>query len=162
MDEFLKICHTYYGKVFTFVKSLVRSEACSKDITQDIFMKLWKNRRKLKDVKSIDDYIFILSRNACMDYFKKAYRKKELSAEVIDDFLLSRLSIDPDGQIGAASELRHLKELAESLPARQKDVFLMSRFNGLSNDEIASLLGISKKSVENQLALARKKVKNYS
>ncbi len=162
MDEFLKICHTYYRKVLTFVKLFIRCDAAAQDVTQDIFLKLWKNRRKLETVKSTDDYIFILSRNACMDYFKKAYKKKELSAEVIDDFLLSRLSYDPDERIGAASELRHLKELAESLPDRQKDVFLMSRFNGLSNDEIASILGISKKSVENQLALARKKVKNLS
>lgn len=162
MKEFLEICHDYYGKVLTFVRSLVHDKQAAQDITQDIFLKLWKNRGKLKGIKSPDDFLFILSKNACLDYFKKAYRRKEISAEMFDEFLISRLSYNPDSQINSASEIKRLRELANSLPPRQKDIFLMSCFNGLTNDEIASVLGISKKAVENQLSLAKKNVKNYS
>ena len=72
MGDFLKIYRAFYGKVFTFVLSLVKSKANAQDITQNIFMKLWKNRKKLEHIKSMDDYLFILSKNACMDYFRKA------------------------------------------------------------------------------------------
>jgi RNA polymerase sigma-70 factor, ECF subfamily len=162
MKEFLDICRQYYGKVFAFVKALVHSDASAQDLTQDIFVKLWKNRKKLRAVNSIDDYIFILSKNTCLDYFRKAYRRKEITTDIIDDFLLSRLTVDPDRQIDSKSDMEQLKESVEKLPARQKNIFLMSCFNGLSNDEIASVLGISKKSVENQLALAKKRIKNFS
>ena len=96
MGDFLGIYRAFYGKVFTFVLSLVRSKANAQDITQNIFMKLWKNRKKLEHIKSMDDYLFILSKNACMDYFRKASRKKEISTDVFDEFLLSRIVSSPE------------------------------------------------------------------
>lgn len=162
MRDFLEIYRAFYGKVFTFVLSLVRSKANAQDITQNIFMKLWKNRKKLEHIKSMDDYLFILSKNACMDYFRKASRKKEISTEVFDEFLLSRIVSSPEKRIDALSDIEELRHIIDSLPSKRRDIFIMSRFDGLSNDEIASILGVSKKTVENQISLATKKLKIFS
>lgn len=159
MEDFLEIYRAFYGKVFTFVLSLVRSKANAQDITQNIFMKLWKNRKKLEHIKSMDDYLFILSKNTCMDYFRKASRKKEISTDVFDEFLLSRIVSSPEKRIDALSDIEDLRHIIESLPSKRRDIFIMSRFDGLSNDEIASILGVSKKTVENQISLATKKIK---
>lgn len=159
MGDFLETYRAFYGKVFTFVLSLVKSKANAQDITQNIFMKLWKNRKKLEHVKSMDDYLFILSKNACMDYFRKASRKKEISTDVFDEFLLSRIVSSPEKRIDALSDIEELRHVIESLPSKRRDIFIMSRFDGLSNDEIASILGVSKKTVENQISLATKKIK---
>lgn len=159
MGDFLEIYRAFYGKVFTFVLSLVKSKANAQDITQNIFMKLWKNRKKLEHIKSMDDYLFILSKNACMDYFRKASRKKEISTDVLDEFLLSRIVSSPEKRIDAISDIEELRHVIESLPSKRRDIFIMSRFDGLSNDEIASILGVSKKTVENQISLATKKIK---
>ena len=159
MRDFLEIYRAFYGKVFTFVLSLVRSKANAQDITQNIFMKLWKNRKKLEHIKFMDDYLFILSKNACMDYFRKASRKKEISTDVFDEFLLSRIVSSPEKRIDALSDIEELRHIIESLPSKRRDIFIMSRFDGLSNDEIASILGVSKKTVENQISLATKKLK---
>lgn len=159
MRDFLEIYRAFYGKVFTFVLSLVKSKANAQDITQNIFMKLWKNRKKLEHIKSMDDYLFILSKNACMDYFRKASRKKEISTDVFDEFLLSRIVSSSEKRIDALSDIEELRHVIESLPSKRRDIFIMSRFDGLSNDEIASILGVSKKTVENQISLATKKIK---
>ena len=159
MGDFLEIYRAFYGKVFTFVLSLVRSKANAQDITQNIFMKQWKNRKNLEHIKSMDDYLFILSKNACMDYFRKASRKKEISTDVFDEFLLSRIVSSPEKRIDALSDIEELRHVIESLPSKRRDIFIMSRFDGLSNDEIASVLGVSKKTVENQISLATKKIK---
>ena len=159
MGDFLEIYRAFYGKVFTFVLSLVRSKANAQDITQNIFMKLWKNRKNLEHIKSMDDYLFILSKNACMDYFRKASRKKEISTDVFDEFLLSRIVSSPEKRIDALSDIEELRHVIDSLPSKRRDIFIMSRFDGLSNDEIASTLGVSKKTVENQISLATKKIK---
>lgn len=159
MGDFLEIYRAFYGKVFTFVLSLVRSKANAQDITQNIFMKLWKNRKNLEHIKSMDDYLFILSKNACMDYFRKASRKKEISTDVFDEFLLSRIVSSPEKRIDAISDIEELRHVIDSLPSKRRDIFIMSRFDGLSNDEIASILGVSKKTVENQISLATKKIK---
>lgn len=160
MGDFLEIYRAFYGKVFTFVLSLVKSKANAQDITQNIFMKLWKNRKKLEHIKSMDDYLFILSKNACMDYFRKSSRKKEISTDVFDEFLLSRIVSSPEKRIDALSDIEELRHVIDSLPSKRRDIFIMSRFDGLSNDEIASILGVSKKTVENQISLATKKNKN--
>lgn len=159
MGDFLEIYRAFYGKVFTFVLSLVSSKANAQDITQNIFMKLWENRKKLEHINSMDDYLFILSKNACMDYFRKASRKKEISTDVFDEFLLSRIVSSPEKRIDALSDIEELRHVIESLPSKRRDIFIMSRFDGLSNDEIASILGVSKKTVENQISLATKKIK---
>lgn len=159
MGDFLEIYRAFYGKVFTFVLSLVKSKANAQDITQNIFMKLWKNRKNLEHIKSMDDYLFILSKNACMDYFRKASRKKEISTDVFDEFLLSRIVSSPEKRIDALSDIEELRHVIDSLPSKRRDIFIMSRFDGLSNDEIASILGVSKKTVENQISLATKKIK---
>ena len=159
MRVFLEIYRAFYGKVFTFVLSLVKSKANAQDITQNIFMKLWKNRKKLEYIKSMDDYLFILSKNACMDYFRKASRKKEISTDVADEFLISRIVSSPEKRIDAISDIEELRHVIDSLPSKRRDIFIMSRFDGLSNDEIASILGVSKKTVENQISLATKKIK---
>lgn len=159
MGDFLEIYRAFYGKVFTFVLSLVRSKANAQDITQNIFMKLWKNRKNLEHIKSMDDYLFILSKNACMDYFRKASRKKEISTDVFDEFLISRIVSSPEKRIDAISDIEELRHVIDSLPSKRRDIFIMSRFDGLSNDEIASILGVSKKTVENQISLATKKIK---
>lgn len=159
MRNFLEIYRAFYGKVFTFVLSLVKSKANAQDITQNIFMKLWKNRKKLEHIKSMDDYLFILSKNACMDYFRKASRKKKISTDVFDEFLLSRIVSSPEKRIDALSDIEELRHIIDSLPSKRRDIFIMSRFDGLSNDEIASILGVSKKTVENQISLATKKIK---
>lgn len=162
MGDFLEIYRAFYGKVFTFVLSLVRSKANAQDITQNIFMKLWKNRKNLEHIKSMDDYLFILSKNACMDYFRKASRKKEISTDVFDEFLISRIVSSPEKRIDAISDIEELRHVIDSLPSKRRDIFIMSRFDGLSNDEIASILGVSKKTVENQISLATKKIKIFS
>lgn len=162
MGDFLEIYRAFYGKVFTFVLSLVRSKANAQDITQNIFMKLWKNRKKLEHINSMDDYLFILSKNACMDYFRKASRKKEISTDVFDEFLLSRIVSSPERRIDALSDIEELRHVIDSLPSKRRDIFIMSRFDGLSNDEIASILGVSKKTVENQISLTTKKIKIFS
>ncbi len=162
MGDFLEIYRAFYGKVFTFVLSLVKSKANAQDITQNIFMKLWKNRKKLEHIKSMDDYLFILSKNACMDYFRKASRKKEIATNVFDEFLLSRIVSSPEKRIDALSDIEELRHVIDSLPSKRRDIFIMSRFDGLSNDEIASILGVSKKTVENQISLATKKIKIFS
>lgn len=159
MRDFLEIYRAFYGKVFTFVLSLVKSKANAQDITQNIFMKLWKNRKNLEHIKSMDDYLFILSKNACMDYFRKASRKKEISTDVFDEFLLSRIVSSPEKRIDALSDIEELRHVIDSLPSKRRDIFIMSRFDGLSNDDIASILGVSKKTVENQISLATKKIK---
>lgn len=161
-QAFCVLFREYYGKVLRFVHSLVKDDAAAQDLAQDVFVKLWEKRRRLHGVKSLDSYLFVVSRNAALDYFKKAFLRKKLPMESLDDALMARISADISENIEAASELEAVRKMILAMPERRRDIYIMSKINGMSNDDIASVLGITRKTVENQLYLAKTGIKKLS
>lgn len=151
---FAIVFREYYGKVFRFIVSMVKDKYSAEDIAQDVFMRLWKRRSHLESIKSLDDYLFIISRNSVVDHFRKAAKRKQLSIEEMDSILMSRISLDPDRALDARSEMENVLQAMLNLPAKRRDIYMMSRIDGMSNDEIAAFMGISRKTVENQIYLA--------
>lgn len=152
----------YYGKVLRFVRSLVRDEAAAQDLAQEVFVKIWEKRRRLHGVVSLDSYLFVVSRNAALDYFKKAFLRKKLPMESVDEALMARISADISERIEAGSELEAVRKFILTMPERRRDIYIMSKFDGMDSDEIADALGISRKTVENQLYLAKSEIKRLS
>lgn len=131
------------------------------DMVQDIFFKIWTNRESISQVSSFKSYLFRMARNMIYDHFehslvKESYEKKQLNkpdyTELIEDHL-------------------HVKELElliditiEQMPEQRKRIFIMSRKEGLTNEEIANQLSINKRTVENHITQAlgdlRKMLKN--
>lgn len=157
-DAFSLVFRKYYGKVFRFILSMVRQEAVAEDLSQDIFAKLWTHRRGMESVSSIDNYLFIMARNRALDYFRKSSRKKEC-IDISEELLLSMASHDNLDRVDDRSSLEAVKLAVKNLPPRRRDIFMMSRFDGLTNDEIAELMGVTRKTVENQLTLAGSQIR---
>lgn len=157
-EAFSLVFKKYYGKVCKFIMSMVKQKSLAEDLSQDIFVKLWARRRKLMSISSIDSYLFIMARNRTLDYFRKASRKKECIG-VSEELLLSIASHDSSEQIDNNSAIEAVKVAVNNLPPKRRDIFMMSRFDGLSNDEIAILMGVTRKTVENQLSLAGSQIK---
>lgn len=158
-DAYAIVFRKYYGKVYNFILSIVKDADTAKDMVQNVFMKLWDKRRMLTSIQSLDSYLFILSRNLTFDYFRSAYKKHRLPMEELDSILMSRISQDPSPKNEAGSELDYIRSLVCKMPERRRDIYIMSKFDGLSNQIIADYLGISKKTVENQLTLANSEIK---
>lgn len=148
---------SYYGKVSAFVSLFVRSSADAEDMAQDIFVKLWEKHGMLKSVKSFDSWLFGMSRNAAIDYIRRhtadpmpvemAYCCPSSSAE--DDYLASEKEL-------------LIRLLVSSLPEKRRRIFEMSRYEGLSNTEIAERLSISRKTVENQISLVLAEIRQLA
>lgn len=161
-NAFAVVFREYYGKVLKFVSSIVRDESQAKDLAQEVFIRLWEKRKRLQTVQSLDDYLFIMSRNICFDYLRKAYRRKRVSVDMLDNALFSRITTDPGIRHDAKSDLEHVRELVLSMPQKRREIFFLSRFDGYSNEDIAEIMGISKKTVENQLYLASGKIRKIN
>lgn len=144
-----------YGTTYRFTKSTEEA----KDIAQDIFMRLWENREKLKGVENPQSYIYIFSRNMVMDRF----RKKVLEPSNID-YLIGYFKSDA----ASAQDKMELKELetmisqaVDTLPGRVKDVFRLSRYEGLTHQEIAERLNISVLSSQKYIVRALRQIREY-
>ena len=138
---------------------LTKSPEQAKDLAQDIFVRLWESREKLKEVQNPQSYIYILSRNLVMDFL----RKKVFDTSNVD-YLISYFKSDAAGPQEKA-ELKELQDLlneaVEALPERQKQVFRLSRDEGLTHEQIAGRLGISAVSSKTYIVRALQQIRDF-
>ena len=149
-DAFDTLFRRYYGSVNNFIRSLVKQQSVTEDLTQDVFVSLWNSRHALGQVRNLNSYIYTSARNAVIDYMRRSHNVYCISTEMseqADDELL-------DERYFAVEKELLIRMAVESFPERRREIFRMSRFEGMSNDAIAEQLGISKKTVENQINLA--------
>lgn len=142
----------YSGKLYRFINGYLRSPEESEEVVQEVFLTLWEKRTELKDELSLRSYLFTIAFNVV----KKHFRSKSYLKKYLDSGLWSDINMDTTGTIDYDSVYSFIKDLIESLPERRKEIFIRSRFEGMSIAEIAKELGISHKTVENQITAALK------
>ncbi len=154
-EAFNEIFRAYYGKVVNFVNSLVKSHSVSEDLSQEVFVNLWNSRHALGEVRSLNAYIYTIARNITIDYL----RKRRIACDSIGksvDFLDSEMT---DEKYFAMEKELMIRLAVATFPERRRRIFTMSRFEGMSNSDIAETLGITKKTVENQINLSIRDIK---
>lgn len=152
-EAFKTLFEMFYPKVKVFLVKLLKDDKASEDIAQDIFVKLWSMGPSLPEISSFNAYLYRMTKNAAINYL----RDRKPSVDI------SELLIMCDGDI-EQEYYRKEKELlvrlaVEQMPSQRKRIFTMSRYQGMTNDEIAKSLGLSKHTVENHLTLALKELR---
>ncbi|WP_297098689.1 RNA polymerase sigma-70 factor [uncultured Draconibacterium sp.] len=154
---FNELFSKYYQPLFLFARKFVE-EDLAKDFVQDCFYELWKNRKRIELKTTLSAYLFTIVKNRCYKYFEKErFRAGKLSEielqlkqEELNYFLHSEKSI-------LEFEIRdRIQNTLEKLPPKCAQIFRDSRFNGLSNKEIAQKHDLSIKTVEKHVSKALK------
>lgn len=144
----------YRQILYRFFLKHVKIPAMAEDLAQDVFIKYWQNRQKLHAVEHIDAWLFTIARNHLMDHYRKLSTEKKYQEavwneidsatnNVLDEVFKNEL----EGQI---------QDALTTLPARQLEVYKLSREEGLTLDEIAQQLQISPNTAKNHLVQALK------
>lgn len=148
---------TYFDKVKYFLNGLLRSESDAEELAQDIFVNLWVNRQIIDPQKSLSTFIYTIARNTALNYLKHKSVEEAFINNCED---VSLEGADSSDEILFAKEINLLIEMTVCrMPIQRKRIYQMSRNNGCSNDDIARKLGLSKKTVENQLSLALQEIR---
>jgi RNA polymerase sigma-70 factor (ECF subfamily) len=141
----------YYVRFYNFVFNLTKNSQAAEDIIQNVFMKIWINRASLRPDQSIHNYIYVLSKREMLNHIRdrKAYVQVE------------RLVMAEQPSEEVTDQSMSLKELDESIrrfiadmPEQRRKVFLLSRYRGLTNKEIAEMMGLSVRTVDRHINLA--------
>lgn len=155
MIAFDRIYELYSHKLFSFVFGILKNDAESEDIVQEVFIKIWESRNKLGDHKLLNSYIFTIAYNNSIDLIRK-----RINNDKYLDHLKNSTVVPENHSVISEIEFDELSQQAEklimNLPERQKQVFQLHRGKGLSYSEIAKQLGISENTVENHMAKALK------
>lgn len=153
-DAFRCLFMNYFPKVKYFINHLTKSEIIAEELAQDVFMRIWESREQLGCVESFNSYVYRMAKNMALNYLRRKYVEESYLEEYEGE---TELTIE--GEL-YAREIKLLEQLTVSrMPRKRKAIYEMSRKEGLTNDEIASRMGISKKTVENHLNLALKEIR---
>lgn len=144
----------YYPKVLAFLGYYIPNEEDRRDNAQTIFARIWTKRDILSDIRSFGAYLYRLSRNSAIDYC----RRQKIRIPLTDKHDTADIQSVDDEFFARESRQQYLNCL-NNMPERRREVFSLSREEGLSNDEIARQLGISKKTVENHLNAALRELR---
>lgn len=163
-NAFKIIFRSFFEPIVNFADEYICEFEVSRNIAQTVFMKLWENRDSISPDLNLKSYLYTSTRNLCISHLRhlKAqdnyFERKKKSYE---DFLLNQeaLSYLDFNAIDLDSIESIINSTIDSLPKRCKEVFLLSRFDGLKNQEIATRLGVSVKSIEANITRALKILK---
>lgn len=146
-----------YDRLFRIAYYYTRHEEWAQEIVLDVFLKLWERRKQLLDIASIEDYCFILVKNASLNYIEKEERRSAPSGDLLPE--TAGQEVSPE-EVLISEELfaRYVKAL-DRLPERCREVFIRIREEKQTYAHVAEELGISIKTVDAQLQKATARLK---
>lgn len=150
----------YHKVIYINIRKFVHSPEGVEDVFQEVFLALWENLHKVRSVESIAPWLFVVSQNKALSYLKKK----------VNDSLILVDSYQPFETIPAAAsvdktdndtQMAMISKAIDQLPDKRKQVFTLSKFEGLTVDEIASELEITPSTVREYLKQAVRSIKSY-
>lgn len=156
-SAFEEIFERYSKPLFQFSLSYLKSEEAAEDIVQEVFIKIWNNRKELKTDTSFQSYLFTIALNAVRKYFNQLSRKNELKHDILLDS--SRLKGDFDDRSDYQLLLDNLEKLIHQMPEKRREVFIKKKIEEKSLKEISEELNITTKTVEYHITEAMKFLK---
>lgn len=152
-QKFEEMYKAYYGMLRRSAENIIGDHDASHDIVQEVFVKLWHKRAGLDQVLNQKAYLFRAVVNASVTYLEKNKRQQQLS------IVEAGAALDADAKVLLKELELKVQAALNRLPPRCKAVFVLSRYEEMKNKDIAGLLGLSLKTVENQMGIALKKMR---
>ncbi|MDL2255624.1 RNA polymerase sigma-70 factor [Parabacteroides sp. OttesenSCG-928-K15] len=163
--KFSEIYAVYFPKLLRFATFYVVSKDDAENIVQDIFAHLWERIDLFEAIKNPDTFLFTLIKNRCIDFLRhqvtEATRKEKIQEIAGKEFAFKLYSLQQfdETQVSVTEIQTLLNAAIDKLPERCREVFLLSRKEGLKNREIAEKMNINIKTVEAQMTIALHKLK---
>lgn len=154
---FNRLFRSSFAPLVLFASRYVRDKSAAGDMVQDTFIKLWQKRETLSDVHSARSYLYRAVRNYCLNYLRDHAREQSMEEQqqqssYFDGRYTPAFDItEQDVASQTDQRMKLLLKWVSSLPDRQREAFELSRFEGLDHDEIASVMGVSAKTVNNHI-----------
>ena len=154
-DAFKSLFETYFTPLCRFIYLHLDDKNVAEELAMDIFIYLWENRETFQIQLSLKAYLFQAAKNKCLNELRKKKETVGLDGVEVSTINTSVSTLETE-------ELyRLIQEAVFSLPDKCRNIFLLSRSENLTNQEIARRLNISVKTVEGQITTALKKIKKF-
>ena len=155
---FEEIFKRYSRQLFQFALSYLKSKEVAEDIVQEVFVKIWNNRKDIKTDTSFQSYLFTITLNSVRKYFNQLSRLNELKHDILFEF--SGNNPDFDDRSDYQFMLGKLEEFIQKMPEKRREVFIKKKIEEKSLKEISEELNITTKTVEYHITEAMRFLKS--
>ena len=152
-EAFTTLYKKYWKQVYNFSRLYLTSQSVAEEVVQEVFIKVWEARDFMREGDNFKGLLFIITRNLIFNM-----HRKNLNEDFYKMTVLSAMesSYDIEEEIDAKNLSEYIDLLIADLPPRRREIFNLSRKENKSYKEISQLLGVSEKTVENQIGEALK------
>jgi len=157
VDRLEKLFRENYKSLCFVANDIVNDHIMAEDIVQEVFTNLWKKKDEIKINTSLKGYLYRSTINGSLNYIEKSKRSIPLEQQAIEN--VGALTNDLIESLNHLELEERVTQAINSLPSKCKTVFLLSRYEDMKYRQIAEHLGISIKTVENQMGKALKRMR---
>lgn len=155
-DAFEKLYFEYSPRLYSFIRSVVRSKYDAQDILQATFLKIWEKKETIDLDKNFESYIYTVARNFCISHLRSKLYTQLIPLESCEcgheEVMQNVLEKD---------SLTYIEGVIDLLPERRKEIFILSRVSNMTYRQIADYLGISENTVDTQMRRALSFLKEH-
>lgn len=147
----------YFSRLTQFAFAIVKSQMLAEETVLNVFLKIWEHKGNLSSIENIETYLFVSVRNTAMNIIRK---EQKFNFDMLQDSHVQLVEYKPTAEslIIEHEMFNALNQAVAMLPAKCKIIFKLIREDGLNRSEVAKVLNISVKTVDNQVAIAVKKI----
>jgi len=148
----------YHQAIYKNIIKLTRDQEAAKDILQDVFFKLWENRHSISLQQSLSGWLFVVSYNQSISYLRKILRESTVQNKILSQSALQDIYDQPPL---VEDQYRLMYMAIENLSPQKRKVLELCKIEGLSYEEAAKKLNISKHTVKEYLTLSLASIRKY-
>lgn len=153
-SDFEQIFNEHYSNLCAYANNFLKDIEASEEVVQEVFFKMWINRDSLEITSSLQSYLFRAVRNSSLNLIKHVNIREDY--KVHNERVIQMEEKSLEDQVIVSELEEKIRKTIDALPIERRKIFIMSRYDGLKYKEIAEKLGISIKTVENQMGSALK------
>ncbi|WP_234998092.1 RNA polymerase sigma factor [Parabacteroides sp. Marseille-P3160] len=158
IENFKEIYNAYFDPLCKYLNFYTKDQQTIEDIVQEVFLRLWENKEVIK-VSHFKGYLFRSARNKILNYHRDEINRYKILEEWFESQLIENQEEEERFQIEEL--IQTLLDAIAALPPQCRDIFLLSKSDNLTYKQIAEQKQISVKTVENQVGIALKKIRDY-
>jgi RNA polymerase sigma-70 factor, ECF subfamily len=151
---FEQLFNLYYSRLCVFSNGYVKSLDIARDVVQEVFIKIWDNRENFHINQSLKAYLYMAVRNQSLNFIQQHKQKKRLEERLKKQQEMNE-TIKKE-ELNTEELTEKVWKLVDDLPERRRAIFVLYRKHGLSYNEIAEVMDITRKTVENQMGKSLK------
>lgn len=157
-SAYAELFRATYGALFRYAWRYTRDDDAAYDVLQETYMKLWLIREDVDPDRSLKALLYQMVRNFALNH--QRYNKRHATESLDIGFAEAVYDEQPDDTLDTASLKATLHDWIRALPPRRREAFMLSRYEGLTHEEIARIMNLTPKTVNNHIVLALQQLRD--